>query len=260
MKVRIPRHCWAAMFVALLSVFPAYAGLPETIERIKPALVVVGLFDKLNSPAFTMRGTGFVVGDGRLIATNAHVLPEMGNDGTSKGQLAILTVSGVQRRVLPVRLIARDTDNDLAILRLDGPALPAVTLGDSDQVREGQNIAFSGFPIGSVLGFSPVTHRGIVSSITAISVPSGNASQLTNQSIRSLRSGPFPIFQLDATAYPGNSGGPLFDPDSGEVIGIINMVFIKSTKESILEKPSGISYAIPAKHLAELLRNVEPHR
>ncbi|MDD3381539.1 MAG: serine protease, partial [Rugosibacter sp.] len=56
-----------------------------------------------------------------------------------------------------------------------------------------------------------------------------------------------------ATAYPGNSGGPLFDPDTGEVIGILNMVFVKSTKESALEKPSGISYAIPARYLDELL-------
>ncbi|WP_126445831.1 S1C family serine protease [Sulfuricystis multivorans] len=260
MKPRLPGQLLFALLCCLMLALPARAGLPDTIERIKPSLVVIGLFNKLKSPAFQMRGTGFAVGDGRLIATNAHVVPEITASDTGEDQLAVLARFGSERRVIPARLVARDADHDLALLRFDGPPLTTVTLGDSDAVREGQAIAFSGFPIGSVLGFSPVTHRGIVSSITPISVPGNNAHQLKAQSIRSLRSGSFPIFQLDATAYPGNSGGPLFDADSGEVVGIINMVFIKTTKESILEKPSGISYAIPAKHLAELLRNSETRR
>lgn len=246
------RWFWG-LLLCLMHVLPAGAALPETIERIKPSLVVVGIFNKLKSPNFTMRGTGFAVGDGRLIATNAHVVPDISGGGPDQDQLAILGRFGSQLRVVPVRLVARDAAHDLALLRFDGPVLPPVTLGDSDAVREGQAIAFSGFPIGSVLGFSPVTHRGIVSSITPISVPGNNASQLKNSSIRSLRSGAFPIFQLDATAYPGNSGGPLFDAESGEVIGILNMVYIKATKESVLEKPSGISYAIPVRHLKELV-------
>jgi serine protease Do len=61
------------------------------------------------------------------------------------------------------------------------------------------------------------------------------------------------VFQLDATAYPGNSGSPVFDPDTGEVIGIINMVLVKAGKESVLAQPSGITYAIPASHLATMI-------
>jgi len=68
-----------------------------------------------------------------------------------------------------------------------------------------------------------------------------------------LKGGVFNIFQLDATAYPGNSGSPVFNSESGEVIGIINMVFIKSTREAALSNPSGISYAIPATYLKALL-------
>jgi S1-C subfamily serine protease len=63
------------------------------------------------------------------------------------------------------------------------------------------------------------------------------------------------VFQLDATAYPGNSGSPLFDPATGEVVGIVNMVFVKGTKEAALAQPSGITYAIPSQHLLELLRS-----
>jgi S1-C subfamily serine protease len=112
-----------------------------------------------------------------------------------------------------------------------------------------------GFPIGGALGFSPVTHRGMVSSIAAVALPSPSARQLNQQAIRSLRGdGRFDIFQLDGTAYPGNSGGPLFDPETGDVLGVINMVFIKGTRESALTNPSGITYAIPSAHILQLLQ------
>jgi S1-C subfamily serine protease len=201
-----------------------------------------------------MRGSGFVIGDGRLVATNSHVIPEATGGAPEQDSLMILARHGSETRPYPAQMVTRDTEHDLALLRITGPALPALTLGASDMVREGQSIAFSGFPIGGALGFSPVTHRGIISSITPIAIPIGNAQQLKDQSIRRLRSGAFPIFQLDGTAYPGNSGGPLFNPETGEVLGVINMVFVKSTKESVLEKPSGISYAIPASHLVNLLK------
>jgi len=57
-------------------------------------------------------------------------------------------------------------------------------------------------------------------------------------------------------AYPGNSGSPLYSPDTGQVVGIINKVFIQETKETVIQKPSGISYAIPIIHLHELLKKV----
>ena len=242
----------------LLPALPAQADLADTIARIKPSLVVVGTFNKLKSPAFAMRGTGFVVGDGHLVATNAHVVPDAPGTETGQDALVILVRQGEQTHLYPARLMMRDVDHDLALLRISGPALPALAFGNSNEVREGQSVAFSGFPIGGALGFSPVTHRGTISSITPIAIPIGNSQDLKNKSIRRLRSGAFPIFQLDGTAYPGNSGGPLFDPDSGEVLGVINMVFVKSTKEAVLEKPSGISYAIPVQYLASLLVNIKP--
>lgn len=231
-----------------------WAGLPETVVRIKPSVVVIGTFNKLRSPQFIMRGTGFAVGDGSLIATNAHVIAVQTED--TADSLMVLTTGDGQRREL--RLLARDAEHDLAVLRLTGPPLPALALRASNAVREGQAIAFTGFPIGGALGFSPVTHRGVISAITPIALPSGNAHDLNDTSIRRLRRGAFPIFQLDATAYPGNSGGPLYDADSGEVLGVVNMVFIKASKESVLEKPSGISYAIPAGFLIELLGKLKP--
>jgi len=114
-------------------------------------------------------------------------------------------------------------------------------------------VGFTGFPIGGALGFSPVTHRGMVSSITPIALPAANARQVNEKLVRQLKRGSFSIFQLDATAYPGNSGSPVFDAGSGEVIGITNMVFIKGSKEAAVSQPSGITYAIPENYLKDLL-------
>ena len=223
-----------------------------TIQRVKPSIVVVGTFKKTDSPQFVMRGTGFAIGSGNLIATNAHVLPDSKNpDGPA---LAILSRNDQgQAQVRQAHVVNKDSEHDLAILRIDGPALPALKLRNSDSVREGQLVGFTGFPIGGALGFSPVTHRGMISSITPIALPGGNARQINSKLIRQVRSGTFNIFQLDATAYPGNSGSPVFDADSGEVIGIVNMVFIKGSREAALTQPSGISYAIPSNYLLEAL-------
>lgn len=234
----------------------ASAALPEVIEQIKPSIVVVGTYEKTRSPAFVMRGTGFVVGNGTLVATNVHVVPE--NLDSANGEILVIQVlsgrGGPQLR--QARVAADDKPHDLALLRIEGPPLPAMVLQSGGSVREGQSVAFTGFPIGGVLGLSPVTHRGIVSAITPIVLPGATAHQLNAKVITRLKSGSFEVYQLDATAYPGNSGGPLFEMEKGEVIGIINMVFVKGTKESVLSQPSGISFAVPVPYLQALLQDV----
>jgi S1-C subfamily serine protease len=121
------------------------------------------------------------------------------------------------------------------------------------RVMAGQSVALIGYPLGTALGFTPVTHRGIVAAVTAIALPPPTARQLDERTVSRLREGAFEILQLDATAYPGNSGSPLLDTDTGMVIGIINMVYVKSTKESAVGQPTGISYAIPVRHVLDLL-------
>ena len=115
-------------------------------------------------------------------------------------------------------------------------------------------VAFIGFPIGGVLGFTPVTHRGIISSITAVGAAEPELPAIERKAVRRLREGTFDLYQLDATAYPGNSGGPLLHAETGEVVGVVNMVLVKGTRESALSQPTGISYAIPAHFVSELLR------
>ncbi len=76
--------------------------------------------------------------------------------------------------------------HDLTLLQIDGPPVPALPLADSDRVKEGQELAFMGFPIGGALGFSSVTHRAMVSSITQARLPSAQSGQLNERAIRGL--------------------------------------------------------------------------
>jgi len=235
--------------------------LEETIARVKTSIVAVGTFERTRTPAFQFMGTGFVVGDGTLVVTNAHVLPAS-IDGNRREKLVALMPEGRRRggdgpgrEFREARVGARDAEHDLAVLRIEGPPLPALAIGDSASVREGRSVYFTGFPIGSVLGAHAATHRAIVASITPIAIPQRRSGELDQATIRRLTAGTFPVFQLDGTAYPGNSGSPVYEA-GGAVIGVINMVLVKATKESLLSQPSGIAYAIPAVHLRTLLATI----
>lgn len=244
-----------ALLAMLPMVRPASATLPEQIEKIKPSVVAVGTHQRTRSPQFAFRGTGFAVGDGTLIATNAHVVPDT-IDADNLETIAILASAegGREVQVREAKIAAFDREHDLALLRVSGAALPALKLGESEAMQEGDAVAFTGFPIGNVMGFHAVTHRAIIASITPIVIPSATAQQLSGKVIRRVQTGAFDVFQLDAIAYPGNSGSPVYDVERGEVRGIINMVFVKGTKEAALTAPTGISFAIPAKHLDALVR------
>ncbi|MBK5206002.1 MAG: trypsin-like peptidase domain-containing protein, partial [Polaromonas sp.] len=241
------------IFLVLSGLFiagPLRADMASTVAKVKPSVVIVGTYKNTNSPRFALRGTGFVVangnsGRGNLVITNAHVLQQPTGKEGEDALVIQIRVDQNELQMRPVTVLEVDKLHDLALLHFEGPAVAALSVRDSGTVQEGQAIAFMGFPIGGALGFSPVTHRGMISSIAAIALPTQSARQLNEKTIRSLRGGSFDIFQLDGTAYPGNSGGPLFDPETGEVLGVVNMVFIKGTRESALTHPSGISYAIP---------------
>jgi S1-C subfamily serine protease len=229
--------------------------LPRLIEQARTSVLLVGTYGELDAPRFGFRGTGFVVGGGNLAVTNAHVLPGPEEDVRGRRlQVQTLPHRGGKWEPREVNVVAIDRSKDLAVLRFEGPPVKPLDLAADGLAREGMSIALMGFPIGGSLGFSLVTHRGIVSSITPMVLPQRASQSLSERSIRALRDGAFDILQLDATAYPGNSGGPVFDLASGTVIGILNMVLVKGTRESALSQPSGISYAIPVSALRELIR------
>lgn len=225
--------------------------MPDMLQHIKPAIVAVGTVMPTRNPRAVFLGTGFAIADGRQIITNAHVVGKE-LDAAHLEQFAVFFRQDEREHMLIADLTATDQEHDLAILRLQDGKLPALEIGDSGRVKEGQLFAFTGYPIGMVLGLYPVTHRSIISAISPNAIPVIASRQLNVKMIKKLAT-PYEVFQLDATAYPGNSGSPLYDIDTGKVVGIINKVFVQGSKENAISNPSGISYAIPSEHIKQLL-------
>ncbi|MEW6983590.1 serine protease [Colwelliaceae bacterium 6471] len=240
-----------AAFSYILSVNVS-AQLSETIAKVKPSVVGVGIHTPTGRPQDILRGTGFVIADGTYVVTNHHVVPSE-LDSALLQELAIFVGSGKSGQVRTAKLLASSQQYDLALLKLNGPALPALTLAQDEYLPEGNYVAFTGFPIGAVLGLYPVTHRGIIAAITPTIIPVDDSRQISLKMLKRMRD-PYLVYQLDATAYPGNSGSALYDMETGHVVGIINKVFVQQSKEAVISNPSGITYAIPVKYLKKLLR------
>ncbi len=141
-------------------------------------------------------GTGVVWQSGGVILTNDHVVAGTG------GRLRMQTLDG---RDLPVRVVARNPDLDLALLHTSADDLPPVSVGDSSRLRVGELV----FAIGHPWGQPWVVTAGIVSGL-------GEAETRNGQRVTLIRS--------DVRLAPGNSGGPLLDA-RGRMIGINAMVF-----------------------------------
>lgn len=229
------------------------SDLTKTIKKVKPAIVGIGTINPMSRPNTRLMGTGFAILDGLQIVTNRHVIPI---NLEPKEELVVFIGKGKQPAYRKATVIKKSALHDLAVLKISGKPLETLKLAESNLLVEGTEIAFTGFPIGAILGLYPATHQGIISSLTPIATPVHSSKLLEVTHIKRLRA-PFLVYQLDATAYPGNSGSPIYDKESGLVFAILNQVFVKEGKESALAKPSGISYAIPVKHLHQLLNNTK---
>src|SRR5512141_1790857 len=94
------RRTWTARLALACIVLaspPAGADPIATIDRVKGSIVAIGTFERTRTPQFQFRGTGFVVGDGTLIATNAHVLPGVLDPGKLEMLGILLPVPGEEK-------------------------------------------------------------------------------------------------------------------------------------------------------------------
>ncbi|MEM7543370.1 MAG: serine protease [Pseudomonadota bacterium] len=242
------------VLVSIGAAAQAHDSLANVIETSKPSVVGIGSHLATRRPPNLLTGTGFVIGAGNRVVTNAHVV-ELELNEAKREHLVVFVGHGRNPQIRSAKVLAKDAHHDLAILAFDGEPLPALEIGDDAGVREGDEVIFIGYPIGAILGLYPVAHRGIISAISPIAVPQMRANTLSAGQIKQLRE-PFNVFQLDATAYPGNSGSPLLKVSSRKVIAVLNSVFVKGSKENVLSAPSGISYAIPAAFIRALLEEI----
>lgn len=243
------------MLTGLLAVCgPAMAAgdpFPALVERIKASVVGVGTYQATRRPPNQLLGTGFVIAPGNLVVTNAHVI-DVELDTAHREQLVVYIGQGRRPERREASILARDKRHDLAVLRVGGDPLPAMQLATDELPPEGTAIAFTGFPLGAVLGLYPVTHRGIISALTPIIEPAMTSRQISASDVKFLRD-PYRVLQLDTIAYPGNSGSAVYRVSDGAVVGVINKVFVKGTKEDALSNPSAITYAIPVRYVRPLL-------
>ncbi len=229
--------------------------LADRVASVKRSIVAVGTYYFNDIPKNRYLGTGFSVFKGRKIVTNYHVVSGVIKDKKTPYLRIFHKTFGTKG--IRAKIIATDEFHDLAILEQEGNLIPALKIADTKKVREGYRVLFSGYPVGFVLGLNATTHTGIVSSIAPLIKPSPSARIIDGEIIRHL-SKPYDVYQIDATAFPGNSGSPVCLMSTGEVIGVINQVFVKGKKEHALTDPSGITYAIPAGFIIALNKKIQP--
>jgi serine protease Do len=225
-------------------------NLVETIKKVKPSIIAIGTYHPRSRPAVRFYGTGFVFSKKGYAITAEHVISAINKNGDKGNLYAFFPDTGNSKKYR-ARVLSKNIKYDLAIIKLDGSGFDHVRLGNSSNVEEGQSIAICGYPYGPVFGLFPTTQMGIISNISPMAIPVNRSSLLSNKMITALKD-PYIIFQLDCTAFPGNSGGPLFLPETGDIVGVLNSGFVRTTKEN-KQISTGISYAIPINYVKELI-------
>ena len=179
------------------------AGLAERLRRVTVEVSDAG--ESLGSGVLWPRG---------CVVTNAHV--------ARQSRVVVRLVDG---RRLEGRLVARDADADLALLRVPGTGIPTATVADTDAARVGSFVIAIGHP----LGVRGALTAGIIHAMGPI--------------VRGGR----PWIQADVRLAPGNSGGPLADA-SGRVVGLNAMIV------------GALALAIPMSRVTQFVRaaGVEP--
>lgn len=211
--------------------------LPDIVDEIMPSVVGVSSTFEINEPytswgwggfqsetrkrQATGTGTGIVMTDDGYIVTNAHCVYD---EEYNAGEAVDVYVLFSDQSKHDAKIIAYDTETDIAVLKVDASGLTPATFGNSDELRVGELVIAVGNPLGFDL-FGSVT-SGIISALNRqISI---NEKNMT-------------LIQTDAAINEGNSGGPLLN-SCGQVIGINSAKMSSSYGSASVE---GLGFAIP---------------
>jgi serine protease Do len=170
-------------------------------------------------------GSGVIIDPNGYIITNQHVI-----EGADKITVVIPGKSSYE-----AELIGLDTMTDLALLKIETNDLVALTIGDSDQLRVGEQVLAIGNPFGY---FQQTVTAGIISAVGRQVRMPGSEYVYT-------------FLQTDALVNPGNSGGPLLNLKS-EIIGI-------NTAKIALVGVEGIGLAIPSNTVKRVMADLFEH-
>jgi S1-C subfamily serine protease len=192
----------------------------DAVDHIGPAVCRIERIASADS-RMAGHGSGFVIAPDGLIVTNFHVV----------GDARAVRVAMPDGTSTEGRVLGRDADTDIALVRADGHFADVAPLGDSRRLRRGQ-IAIA---IGNPLGFEWTVTTGVVSAL-------GRSMRASTGRLID------DVIQTDAALNPGNSGGPLVS-SAGEVIGV-NTAMIRGAQ--------GIAFAVASNTanfvIAEIIR------
>ena len=188
----------------------------EIVQRARPAVVLLR--------GAQVQGTGFLITDTGVIATNAHVVRDQPR----------LSAILANKEELPARIVFVDAELDFALVKIDGTGMPHLVLADLSDVAQGESVIAIGNP---GAGMPNSVTKGIVSAV-------GPKPEL----------GAGTWIQTDAAVNPGNSGGPLLD-SAGEVIGINTARAVAAPAAMPL---AGIGFALSSADMLRVLRRFYP--
>ncbi len=207
-----------------------------TTQTVQSGQSIFGLSTG-NSTTEEGAGTGMILTSDGLILTNNHVI-------AGGGTITVFTSDGKQYKGT---VVAANTTQDYAFVRINATGLKPVKLGDSSAVEVGQSV----IAIGNALGqFNNTVTHGIISGegrpVTA-SDDGGSSSDGSTSDSTSTAENLQDLFQTDAAINPGNSGGPLVNLD-GQVIGM---------NTAVAGNAQNIGFAIPINEIKSAIASVE---
>lgn len=191
----------------------------EIFQKCSPSVVGIKSFDGKSSDSYSW-GSGIVVSSDGYILTNTHVINE--------GERA--TVQLYDGTTCAAKLVAADSQSDVAILKIEKTGLTPAVFASSKNIRTGDAVCAIGNPLSP--DYSLTMTNGIISA--------------TSREI-SYNGAVMNLLQTDTSINEGNSGGPLFN-DRGQVIGITNMKIVSS-----FSNIEGIGFAIPSDTLQSIV-------
>jgi S1-C subfamily serine protease len=212
--------------------------IPELVKKVIPAVVSIDVKSHGNED----EGTGMIITSSGEVITNNHVI-ELFTSGGGTGTITVTEYG--QKKADPATLVGYNTQQDVALLKIDNPApnLPTVTFGSSGKAVVGDAVVAIGNALGLAAG-TPTVTQGIVSALGR-SVSAGGQGTLT-ENLQNL-------IQTDAAINPGNSGGPLIDT-AGQVIGMNTAVAGSADNGT---NAQNIGFAIPAEEIETLLPQLQ---
>ena len=201
-----------------------YVACVDSVVAISSKVTATGIYG--NTSTGTSSGSGFILTDDGYIVTNYHVV-----EGAT--DLTVTTHDGTE---YSAELIGKDATNDVAVLKVEGENMPAVTLGSSHDLVIGDMVAAIGNPLGELSATQTI---GYVSGINR-EVSTGGVTTIS-------------MIQTDAAINPGNSGGPLFNM-YGQVIGITTAKYSGTTNSGA--SIEGLGFAIPIDDVAAMFNDL----